>query len=131
MTLDQIVVVVLSIIMVVSTTFSFVLVKKIKQLETEAWQAELDKGELMKQLYEQFQKNSVPNPNDSFIKFLTDSRDSALEYIQKAQETVVEFLAVADKMPLAKSATKEQSQKYKECYDKLIDLLPVNTIEND
>jgi hypothetical protein len=130
MTLDQIVIVVLAIIMVVSTAFSFVLVKRIDQLNSKLWQAELDKGELMKQLYQEFQKNSTPNPNDSFVKFLTESRSSAFDYIENAQKTIMEFLVISDKMPVAKTATKEQVQTYKDACNKLIDLLPVVN-END
>jgi len=131
MTLDETVIVILSFLVVAICTYAIVLHKKIRQLDVELFQSELDKGELMVQLYKEFQKSSPDNPNESFVKFLTDSRNSAFEYIENAQQTILEFMVVADKMPKAKSVPKDVADAYKEAYSKLIDLLPVPTTGND
>ena len=131
MTLDQIVIVILSSLMIAGIAYSLLLHKKIDKLSVDLFQSELDKTELIKQLYNEFQKSSPNNPNESFVKFLTDSRNSAFEYIENAQQVIIEFMVVADKMPVARSTPKDISKAYQEAYSKLIDLLPVPATGND
>lgn len=131
MTLDQIVIVILSSLMIAGIAYSLLLHKKIDKLSVDLLQQQLDNGELLLELSRQIEKNSTLNPNDSFTKFLTDSRESAFEYIENAQKTIIEFLAIADKMPKAKSISKDMATTYREAYLKLIDLLPVNANDND
>ena len=85
-----------------------------------------DKYQLLNELSKEMEKGMSKSANDPFVKFLTDSRDSAFEYIENAQNIIKEYMVVAEKLPVAKSATKQQLKEYKEVYDKLIELLPVN-----
>ena len=131
MTIDNIVVIILSFLLLAGIAYAMVLYKELKRSESALTQALSDKLLLLDQLGTELTKSAFGDTNDSFVKFLTDSRGSAFEYIENAQQTILEFIVVADKMPVARSTPKEMSKAYKEAYSKLIDLLPVPANGND
>jgi hypothetical protein len=131
MTLDNIVVIALSFLLLAGIAYAMVLYKELKKSEAALVQALSDKLLLLDQLGTELTKSAFGDTNDSFVKFLTDSRGSAFEYIENAQQTILEFLVVADKMPVARSTPKDMVKAYKEAYSKLIDLLPVPANGND
>jgi hypothetical protein len=108
-----------------------VLHKELKKSESALVQALSDKLLLLDQLSTELTKSAFGDTNDSFVKFLTDSRGSAFEYIENAQQVILEFIVAADKMPVSRSAPKDMVKAYKEAYSKLIDLLPVPANGND
>lgn len=131
MTLEDIVILTLSVIVLASSAYAMVLHKDLKRSEAALVQALSDKMLLLDQLGTELTKSAFGDTNDSFVKFLTDSRGSAFEYIENAQQVILEFLVVADKMPVARSTSKDMVKAYKEAYSKLIDLLPVPANGND
>jgi hypothetical protein len=93
--------------------------------ESSLVQALSDKLLLLDQLSVELTKSAFGDNNDSFVKFLTDSRGSAFESIEYPQQVILEFIVAADKMPVSRSTPKDMVKAYKEAYSKLIDLLPV------
>ena len=126
MTLDSIVIIALSLLVIASISYSMILYKTLKNSGVVVEQLLADKYQLLNELSKEMEKGMSKSANDPFVKFLTDSRDSAFEYIENAQNIIKEYMVVAEKLPVAKSATKQQLKEYKEVYDKLIELLPVN-----
>lgn len=123
--LDQIVIIVLLFCLVSLVGYAMLLTKKINSLNTDLAQTMLDKSELLNELAKEMDKAANKIHNDSFIRFLSDSRDAAFDYIETTQLTIMEFMSVADKMSFARSIDKELIKQYKESYSKLIDLLPI------
>lgn len=124
--LDQIVILILVFSMIGIVTYSMFLTKNIDSLKGDLAQSMLDRSVLLEELAKEMDKNANKIHNDSFIKFLSDSRDSAFTYIEDVQEAISEFAAVADKTSFARSVNKELIKQYKEAYDKLLNLLPTN-----
>jgi len=130
-TLENVVILTLSLIVLASSAYAMVLHKDLRRSEAALAQALSDKMLLLDQLGTELTKSAFGDTNDSFVKFLTDSRGSAFEYIENAQQVILEFLVVADKMPVARSTSKDMVKAYKEAYSKLMDLLPVPATGND
>lgn len=131
MTIEEIVILGLSFIVLASSAYAMVLHKELRSSRSDLVQALSDKLVLLDHLSAELTKSAFGDTNDSFVKFLTDSRSSAFEYIENAQQVILEFLAVADKMPVARSTSKDMVKAYKEAYLKLVDLLPVPANGND
>lgn len=63
-----------------------------------------------------FMANNSPAIENDFIKFLSDSRDSAYDYIEEVQATLLELKDLVD--------SDGSELKVDMCYQKLINLLP-------
>ena len=63
-----------------------------------------------------FMANNAPSIENDFIKFLSDSRSSAYEYIEDVQATLLELKSLVDSDGSASDVDA--------CYKKLISLLP-------
>jgi cell division protein FtsX len=61
---------------------------------------------------------------EGFIKFVSDSREKAFEYISNVQEAIEEYRKIADVVPLSHDMTVEQAEKLSKAYDNLMDFLP-------
>lgn len=65
-----------------------------------------------------------------FIKFISDSRDWAFTYIEDVQNAIEEYRNIADVVPISKDMTIEQAEQLSKAYDKLIDFLPTEEVNN-
>jgi hypothetical protein len=80
-------------------------------------QSVLDKEELLKK-FEEFvndQSTKAIQETDGFVKFLSQSRDWAFEYIENVQKAIEEYKAAVDSKVL---------KDKKESYKKLLDFIP-------
>ncbi len=68
-----------------------------------------------------FIANNAPGIENDFIKFLSDSRASAYEYIEEVQETLQELKNLVD--------SNASDSDVDTCYQKLISFLPSQNIE--
>jgi hypothetical protein len=70
------------------------------------------------------QDSQAIEETQGFIKFVSESRDKAFEYIANVQEAIENYRRIADVVPLSHDMTVEQAKKLSEAYDKLMDFLP-------
>jgi hypothetical protein len=68
-----------------------------------------------------FMANNAPSIENDFIKFLSDSRSSAYEYIEDVQATLLELKSLVD--------SNSSASDIDACYKKLISLLPSENSE--
>jgi len=68
-----------------------------------------------------FMANNAPSIENDFIKFLSDSRSSAYEYIEDVQDTLLELKSLVD--------SNGSASDIDACYKKLISLLPSENSE--
>jgi hypothetical protein len=94
-------------------------------------QAVVDKNTIANQLNQVTSNKKIKDieEKDGFIKFLSDSRDSAFEYIEEVQKTV--YLFKDDLEPIVEAyrdsgTASESMQKVVRAYDNVISLLPAD-----
>ena len=84
----------LTILVVVTLLISVVKLRlKNRRLAAELLQATLDQNILLTRLAEELKKKEEVSveKTDGFLKFISDSRDMAFEYIETMQEAIVKF----------------------------------------
>lgn len=84
----------LTILVVVTLLISVVKLRlKNRKLAAELLQATLDQNILLTRLAEELKKKEEVSveKTDGFLKFISDSRDMAFEYIETMQEAIVKF----------------------------------------
>lgn len=81
-------------------------------------QSELEKMAIDDALDKSIKENEIIQ-SDGFIKFLSESRDAAFEYIEQAQKDVAEFIDIAD--PVFRV---HPDKDLKVSYEKIKGLLP-------
>ena len=84
----------LTILVVVTLLISVVKLRlKNRRLVSELLQATLDQNILLTKLAEELKKKEEVSveKTDGFLKFISDSRDMAFEYIETMQEAIVKF----------------------------------------
>jgi hypothetical protein len=102
---------------VVITMLIFLLIKislRNRQLFAQSVQAEMDRIMTMMQLEKLKGSNDVEK-TDGFLKFVSDSRDWAFEYIENAQKVIEEY---------DEALSTQDAAKINIAYKKLIELLP-------
>lgn len=86
-----------------------------RRVITDAMQLAVDKIALIQRLQELNSKQDSANveKTDGFLKFVSDSRDWAFEYIENVQEAIQDLKAAVD-----------SGDDYEDAYFKLISFLP-------
>lgn len=113
---------------VVATLLTLVILMSVKIAKLQSINAQLNVdlniylNELSKAL-DAKDSNSIEE-TQGFIKFISDSRDKAFEYIYDIQAALEQYRQIADVIPLSKDMSVEQAKKLSEAYDKLMDFLP-------
>lgn len=108
--------------------------KKNIELATKLVQATLDRTEIIKKLAEARQEleNRTLEESDGFLKFVSDSRDWAFNYIEETQEAIKEFSVVMDQEikyfetygQTMESHHTPNLEKIAEAYKNLVKILP-------
>lgn len=70
------------------------------------------------------QDSQAIEETQGFMRFVSESREKAFEYIASVQEAIEEYRKIADVVPLSHDMTVEQAEKLSKAYDKLMDFLP-------
>jgi hypothetical protein len=70
------------------------------------------------------QNNQSIEETEGFLKFVSDSRDWAFQYIEDVQSAIEEYRKVADVAPVSKEITVAQAEELSAAYDKLMSFLP-------
>jgi hypothetical protein len=77
------------------------------------------------------EKQSSPlEETQGFVKFISDSRDWAFTYIEDVQTAIEDYRKIADIVPISKDMTIEQAEQLSKAYDKLVDFLPTEEVNN-
>jgi hypothetical protein len=99
---------------------------KYRKLFKQNSQLTVDNIALMKQLYDlmEIKDSKTIEETDGFLKFVSESRDWAFQYIEDVQRAITEYREIADTVPVNKEMTIEQATKLSEAYDKLVSYLP-------
>jgi hypothetical protein len=128
----------LSIFVSVAVLFSIMLFDSIKQrlkkrkVQETAIQLAFDKTQLLAEI-ERLNGNKDLENSEGFVKFLSQSRDSAFNYIEKVQQSLKEFSEKVEPTfkwsktygaTLGKNVHTEAIEKISEAYDRLKELLP-------
>jgi len=128
----------LSIFVAVAALFSIVVFDSIRQrikkrkAQKIAIQLAFDKTQLLKEI-EVMSANKEIESTEGFVRFLSESRDSAFGYIEKVQQNLKEFSEKVEPTfkwnktygtTLGRNVHTEAIDKISEAYDKLKELLP-------
>ena len=70
------------------------------------------------------QDNKTIEETQGFVKFISESRDWAFQYIEDVQQAISDYQKIADAIPLSHDMSVEQAQELSKAYDKLINFLP-------
>jgi hypothetical protein len=103
---------------------------KVKKLKVELVQSNLDFLSVVQQLTkisDQKEEKTIEQ-TDGFIRFVSESRDWAFQYIEDVQQAINAYREVADVVPLSKDMTVEQAEKLSKAYDDLINFLPEDNL---
>lgn len=94
-------------------------------------QATIDKNTIANQLMQITSNKKIKDieEKDGFIKFLSDSRDSAFDYIEEVQQTL--YLFKDELEPIVEAnresgAASESMQRVVKAYDQVMSLLPAD-----
>jgi hypothetical protein len=99
--------------------------KKLRQMTIDAGIISVEFQKLLSE------KQSKPlDETQGFVKFISESRDWAFTYIEDVQTAIDQYRKIADVVPISKDMTVEQAEKLSEAYDKLIDFLPTEEVNN-
>lgn len=107
---------------VVITALAFLLVKISlvnRRLLVAATQAEMDRMMTMVQL-EKMQSSNDVEKTDGFLKFVSDSRDWAFQYIEDVQKAIAEY---------DEALSKQDPVAMNETYKKLVSMLPDDVVK--
>lgn len=105
---------------------SIILAVQNKILRSQKLQAELDLFSALMKLTAtaDLNENLSVEKTDGFLKFVSDSREWAFEYIENVQDALAKFKQVADGLPVNKEISIELAEEYSKAYEALVDLLP-------
>lgn len=94
--------------------------------ESQVRQLNIDKAVVMAELAKILDKQENKNieETEGFLKFVSESRDWAFQYIEDVQAALEEYRQVADTIPLSKEISVEVAEKNAAAYDKLMSFLP-------
>jgi hypothetical protein len=110
-------------LLIISLTLQIVRVKKLK---VELIQSNLNFMTVVEKfvkLSEQTDGKSIEQ-TDGFVKFISESRDWAFDYIENVQSAIEEYRVIADVTPVSKDITVEQAKELSRTYDNLMSFLP-------
>lgn len=94
--------------------------------ESQLRSSNIDKAIIMGELAKILDKESSKSVEETegFLKFVSESRDWAFQYIEDVQSAIEEYRKVADVAPVSKEITVAQAEELSAAYDKLISFLP-------
>ncbi len=97
-----------------------------KRLTLEAIQLKIDMSTVVDQLQKliDLQDNKAIEETDGFMRFMSESRDWAFQYIEDVQSAIEEYRQIADVIPLSKDMTVQQAEQLSSSYDRLMNFLP-------
>lgn len=97
-----------------------------KRLLRSVAQLSIDKMALYAQLDElaAYKEEKSLEQSDGFIKFISDSRQWAFDYIDNVQSAIDEYRKIADVVPISKDMSVAQAEELSAAYDKLMSFLP-------
>jgi hypothetical protein len=110
-------------LLIISLTLQIVRVKKLK---VELIQSNLNFMTVVEKfvkLSEQTDGKSIEQ-TDGFVKFISESRDWAFDYIENVQSAIEDYRVIADVTPVSKDITVEQAKELSRTYDNLMSFLP-------
>lgn len=86
----------------------------------------LDKAVLMVEFSNLLDKQQTKplEETEGFLKFVSESRDWAFQYIEDVQAAIEEYRVIADVIPISKDMSVEQAEKLSATYDRLMTFLP-------
>lgn len=89
-------------------------------------QLEVDRNVYFEELSKHLatQDSQAIEETQGFMRFISESRDKAFEYINNVQEALEEYRRIADIVPLSHDMTTEQAIELSRTYDNLMDFLP-------
>lgn len=98
--------------------------------ESQVRQLTLDKAIIMTELAKivDAQSNKGVEETEGFLKFVSDSREWAFQYIEDVQNALEEYRQIADIIPISKDMTVEQAEKLSAAYDKVMSFLPADNL---
>lgn len=94
--------------------------------ESQLRSTNIDKAIIMGELAKILDKESSKSVEETegFLKFVSESRDWAFQYIEDVQKAIDEYRLIADTMPISKDITVAKAEELSASYDKLISFLP-------
>lgn len=97
-----------------------------KRLTLEAIQLKIDMSTVVDQLQKliDLQDNKAIEETDGFMRFMSESRDWAFQYIEDVQSAIEEYRQIADVIPLSRDMTVQQAEQLSSSYDRLMSFLP-------
>lgn len=122
--MDTVSLIVFSVVMALWAILAILLVRlsfRSRRVFAQAVQAEMNNLILMSKLEEyadQRDSTSIEN-SDGFLKFVSDSRDWAFDYIENVQEAITEYDA---------ALSSNDAKLLNDAYKKLIDFLPKDDV---
>jgi hypothetical protein len=139
--LDTIAFIVLSLVIVILLINNLIIRSKNKKLYIEITQIALDKSVISQRLKEELNKKESESieQSEGFLKFISQSRDWAFDYIEQVQASLLEFKnKVEPQILYAKtygSANGESPHtiiidRISDAYDDLIKVMPEDSADN-
>lgn len=103
----------------------FLAIRMVKLARINA-QLEVDRNVYFEELSKHLatQDSQAIEETQGFMRFISESRDKAFEYINNVQEALEEYRRIADIVPLSHDMTVEQAEELSRTYDNLMDFLP-------
>lgn len=97
-----------------------------KRLTLELIQSKVDAATLVEQIQKMAdaQGNKAIEETDGFLRFLSESRDWAFQYIEDVQVAIEEYRQIADVIPISKDMSLQQAEQLSGAYDRLVAFLP-------
>lgn len=134
-----------TLLILLSTYFVFrniVLRRKVQDEITARFQASIEKNIIMSEYKEVLQalENKKLEESDDFVKFLSDTRNAAFDYIEDVQANIQEFDSILSDISewnntygsvAGKTPHAEKIEQLSLAYDKLRNLLPENPTPNN
>ena len=90
----------------------------------------LDKAVLMVEFANLLDKQQAKpiEETEGFLKFVSESRDWAFQYIEDVQNSIEEYRKIADVIPLSKDMSVQQAEQLSAAYDRLMSFLPEDNL---
>lgn len=90
----------------------------------------LDKAVLMVEFSNLLDKQQVKpvEETEGFLRFVSESRDWAFQYIEDVQSSIEEYRQIADVVPLSKDMSVQQAEQLSAAYDRLMSFLPEDNL---
>jgi hypothetical protein len=124
--LDLIAFIIFAVVSLTLLTLLIVVSNGYNKLKKQSIQQSIDKTILFNKLQEVVDEIALSETTkgDGFIKFLSESRDWAFEYIEEVQVALEEYAIVADSMPVNRDISVEKAEQHWKAYEKLVSYLP-------